>query len=271
MRIRVGTYNIHGAVGLDRRYDPPRIAAVLKEMEADILGLQEVRHHPDLLGVTDQFDYFETATGFFGVQGPNVILKDSRYGNALLSRWPVTASRLVDLAVGDFEPRGAIDAEVDIRGHPLRVIVTHLGLRRAERRSQYAILMDLLRARPDMPTLLMGDFNSWWPDLATLRRLGARNARRRFTVPTFPAAFPLLSLDRVLAYPRAALTRAWAHVSPVSRMASDHLPLLADVSVEAVDGVGTAAAASGGHGLTAEVPSAWVDPEGPPERAGGET
>jgi endonuclease/exonuclease/phosphatase family metal-dependent hydrolase len=237
MRLRVGTYNIHAAVGLDRRYDPPRIARVLTEIGADIIGLQEVSHSPDLLGIADQFDYFESATGFFGAHGPNVVLQDSRYGNALLARWPITDSRLIDLAVAGYEPRGAIDADVDIHGHPLRVIVTHLGLRRRERRRQYAILLDLLGRRPDMPTVIMGDFNSWWPDLGTLRRLGARSHSRRYTVPTFPAVFPLLSLDRIMVWPRGALRRVWAHVTPASRAASDHLPLVGDLVVDTLHGV----------------------------------
>lgn len=240
MRVRVGTYNIHSAVGLDRRYDPPRIANVLREVGADIVGLQEVRHQPDLMGIADQFTYFETATGFFGAHGPNVVLQDSRYGNALLSRWPILDSRLIDLAVEDFEPRGAIDADVDVRGHPLRVIVTHLGLRRRERRRQYAVLLEVLRDRPEVPTVLMGDFNSWWPDLGTLRRLGARNHSRRYTVPTFPAVFPMLSLDRIMVWPRGALDRVWAHVTRTSRAASDHLPLVGEMTMGAVQEGGPA-------------------------------
>lgn len=239
MRIRVGTYNIHSAIGLDRRYDPPRIAKVLSEIGADIIGLQEVTHRPDLLGIADQFEYFEAATGFFGAHGPNVILRDGRYGNALLTRWPITDTRLVDLAVGPYEPRGAIDADIDILGFRLRVIVTHLGLRRRERRQQYAILLDMLHSQPDAPTVIMGDFNSWWPDMATLRRLGARNSSRRYTVPTFPSAFPMLSLDRIVVWPKAALQRVWAHTSRTSRVASDHLPLVGDLSFQAVHGAGT--------------------------------
>lgn len=260
MRIRVGTYNIHSAIGLDRRYDPPRVAEVLSEIGADIFGLQEVRHQPDLLGIADQFEYFETATGFFGAHGPNVILQDSRYGNALLSRWPISDTRLIDLAVEDFEPRGAIDADLDVHGQSLRVIVTHLGLRRRERRRQYAVLLDRLRDRPGVPTVIMGDFNSWWPDLGTLRRLGARNHSRRYTVPTFPAALPLLSLDRILVWPQGALHRVWAHVTRTSRMASDHLPLVGDLAVEAVLGIGSAEDAAAGRGLSSRVPTAWDDP-----------
>lgn len=236
MKVRVGTYNIHSAIGTDRRYDPQRIARVLGRMGADIIGLQEVSHRPDLLGIADQFQYFEDVTGFFGVRGPNVVLRDHHYGNALLSRWPVQAVRLIDLAVKGYEPRGAIDADLSVAGRPLRVVVTHLGLRRRERARQAAMLHEALGMvpRPGVPTLLMGDFNAWWPHGRWLRRMGDGSGRR-WRPATFPTRLPLLSLDRILVTPHHLLRTLEVHRCADSRRASDHLPLVAEVFLETPD------------------------------------
>lgn len=223
--LTLATYNIHGAVGADGRYDPARIAAVLREMNADVVALQEVpmggASGPDALPVLiDQTRY--TAT-----EGPTLDLPGRRYGNAVLSRYPVTAVRAIDLTFGAREPRGALDADLRCHGHDLRVIATHLGLRPAERRAQIRRLLDGFDT-DRMPVVLMGDVNEW---LTWGRPLAWLNARfQRVPAPaTFPARWPVLALDRIWIRPRQRLLRVFVHDTGLAREASDHLPLVAQV------------------------------------------
>jgi endonuclease/exonuclease/phosphatase family metal-dependent hydrolase len=226
----VATYNIHTCVGVDRRYDPDRTAAVLLELKADIIGLQEVDARHRLNRHFNQWDYFARATGLHAVSGANVTDHRGRFGNALLTRFPVQVVRHIDLSVGDYEPRGAIDAELLADGRRLRVVVTHLGLHAGERRQQIGRLLDALAQNPsDAEALvIMGDLNEWRGRRGGIpaldRRLGRAPAPR-----TFPSWLPVLPLDRIYAGGTANLRAVAVHRSPQARLASDHLPLLAAV------------------------------------------
>ncbi|EKV32359.1 hypothetical protein C882_2438 [Caenispirillum salinarum AK4] len=230
MRLRVATYNIHSCIGNDRGYDPARIAEVILETGADVVGLQEVAAKPDLDGVPDQFSYLAEATGMTAIAGPNVILRESRFGNVLLTRWPALGVRRVDLSIAPYEPRGAVVADLSVHGQRLRVITTHLGLRVWERARQHATLGDLMAARGDAPAVIMGDFNSWWPDIAALRHLGPRFGCR-LSPASFPAHLPFLALDRIWTVPDTFAGPVRAHKSPLARQASDHLPVVADLDL----------------------------------------
>jgi endonuclease/exonuclease/phosphatase family metal-dependent hydrolase len=230
MRLRVATYNIHSCVGNDRGYDPRRIADVILETGADVVGLQEVAAKPELAGVPDQFAYLAEATGMTAIAGPNVILHESRFGNVLLTRWPALGVRRVDLSIAPYEPRGAVVADLAIHGTRLRVITTHLGLRVWERARQHATLGRLMAARGDAPAVIMGDFNSWWPDLSALKHLGPRFGWSR-SPASFPAHLPFLALDRIWTVPDTFIGRVRAHKTPLARQASDHLPVVADLAL----------------------------------------
>ena len=230
---RVASYNIHAAVGSDGVYDPERILAVIRETGADVVGLQEVAARPRQTGVSDQFRYFEAETGFQAVAGPNIRHGQSRFGNALLSRWPLRDIRRTDISVAPHEPRGLIEAVLDVRGRPLRVIVTHLGLRRAERRRQLDAMGAAIDRDPTVPTLAMGDLNCWGLDALGLRRRGFGVPGPRVP-PTYPAWFPILALDRIWSAPRGLVGDLRAHRSRLARAASDHLPMLAEIAHDAV-------------------------------------
>lgn len=225
------TYNIHTCVGVDRRYDPARIATVLRELGADILGLQEVDARHRMSGNMDQWAYFADATGLNAIPGPNVRDHRGRFGNAILTRFPVLAVRHIDLSVGGYEPRGAIDADLQVKGRVLRVVATHLGLRAGERRHQIERLLEMLAAdgqRMD-GLLVMGDLNEWRGRRGGIpaldRKLGRAPAPR-----TFPSWMPVLPLDRIYANGAAELGTLQVHRTPLARIASDHLPLRAMVS-----------------------------------------
>lgn len=230
MRLRVATYNIHSCIGNDRAYDPKRVADVILETGADVVGLQEVAAKPDLEGVADQFSYLAEATGMTAIAGPNVILRESRFGNVLLTRWPALGVRRVDLSVAPYEPRGAVVADLSVRGLRTRIITTHLGLRVWERARQHATLGDLMAARGEAPAVVMGDFNSWWPDISALKTLGPRFGCR-LSPASFPAHLPFLALDRIWAVPDLFIGRIRAHKTPLARQASDHLPVVADLEL----------------------------------------
>jgi endonuclease/exonuclease/phosphatase family metal-dependent hydrolase len=233
--LRVATYNVHSCVGSDRQFNPARVAEVIRELRADIIALQEVdaRHRPK--GFIDQWQLLGDAAGYHCIPGISLRTGRNRFGNALLSRCLVRAVRLHDLSVARREPRGAIDAEILVQGHRLRVIATHLGLRWKERRRQAEGLLDVLSLRPataeesPIGTLLLGDLNEWRPirdSLASLLRAFHRSPAPR----TFPSRRPLLRLDRILASGGIQLHLVRAHDTPLARLASDHLPLCAGAS-----------------------------------------
>ncbi len=227
-RLRVVSYNIHQCVGTDRRRDPERVAAVLREIDADVIGLQEVDARPGAATDSMQMQYLAGALGLHAVAGPTIVRHDGHYGNALLSRRPVLDVRRVDLTVYRREPRAAIDADLDVGGAVVRVIVTHLGLLPGERRVQVRRLLDVLGAHDSNATVLCGDINEWFAVGRPLRWLNARLGRAA-AVRTFPTFCPVFALDRLWVNPRAAAADVRAHVTPTSRVASDHLPLVADI------------------------------------------
>jgi len=229
-RLRVTSYNIHQCVGTDGRRLPERVAAVLSEIDADIIGLQEVDARPDFGSESMQMQYLANALGLHAVAGPTILRQDGHYGNALLTRRPVLDVRHVDLTVYRREPRAAIDADLDVDGRVVRMLVTHLGLLPGERRTQVRRLLDVMGGSHPSALVLCGDINEWFDVGRPLRWLNARLGRTGH-VSTFPAAFPVFALDRLWVNPRAALTRVAAHATKTARLASDHLPLVADLEL----------------------------------------
>jgi len=225
----VATWNIHGAVGADGRYAPARIVDVLCEIGADIVALQEVasaQAHEDFLRDLEQ------ATGYGIVAGLLRQRHGSDFGNAVLSRYPVASVRHLDLAVGSYEPRGALDVCIDVGSAvPLRVIATHLGLRPGERREQVRRIVSAVERDSPHPTLLMGDLNEWYLWGRPLRWLHAHFREVPAAPRTFPAQWPVFALDRIWVSPTGSVQRLRRHSSVRARVASDHLPLVADILV----------------------------------------
>lgn len=230
MRLRVTSYNIHQCVGGDGRRAPERVASVLKEIDADVVGLQEVDARPGESDDSMQMQYLASALGLHAVAGPTIHRHDGHYGNALLTRRPVLDVRHLDLTVYRREPRAAIDADVDVDGRVVRIIVTHLGLLPGERRTQVRRLLDAMNGQRQTALVLCGDINEWFDVGRPLRWLHGRLGRTA-RVSTFPAAFPVFALDRLWVSPTAAVARMSAHASVTARVASDHLPLVADLEL----------------------------------------
>lgn len=227
--LTVATWNIHGAIGADGRYAPARIVDVLRELDADIVALQEVaseQAHENFLRDLERETGFHVAAGLLRQR------HGDDFGNALLSRYPVQSVEHLDLTVDHYEPRGAIDVCIDVGiALPLRVIATHLGLRPGERREQVRRIISAFERDSPHPTLLMGDLNEWFLWGRPLRWLHAHFRNIPPAPPTFPARRPVFALDRIWVSPSGGVTRLARHSSSLARVASDHLPLVADIVV----------------------------------------
>lgn len=230
-QLRIASYNIHSCVGMDGRCRPSRIAEVLRELDCHVLALQEVDNRPGSEQDSMQLDYLSSVLEMPCIPGLRIVRHTGEYGNALLTRLPIISVQRHDLSYSRYEPRGAIDVTLDLAGRPLRVIATHLGLRRAERRVQWQRLLPFIEsASPQMPLVILGDMNEWYRRSRTLRAVHALLGEAPAPV-AFPSYAPCLSLTRIWVRPQRALQTVIAHRSATARRASDHLPLLALLSV----------------------------------------
>ena len=233
----IATYNIHGGVGGDRRFDLSRIVRVVEEIDPDVVALQEVG---DIRGRSPAGDHAAELGERLSrtvLYQPTMQKRGRAYGNAILTRLPVEGSRSYDLSFRAREPRGCLRADLRVAGTQLHVFAVHLGLTRREQRAQASMLLgaDILRdAAVSWPLVVLGDFNLWFPGPI------ARTIRHALTDaaveagspdPTYPTRMPVFRLDRV--YVDAAWDVRWTrvHISPLARQASDHFPLVAALRV----------------------------------------
>jgi endonuclease/exonuclease/phosphatase family metal-dependent hydrolase len=225
LAVRVMTWNIHGAVGRNRRFDLDRVLELIRKWNADLIALQEVDSRRKLENGGDSFALLQTALGEYGIGAKSITTEDGDYGQMLISRWPIEASAVHDISFPDREPRRAIVADINTAAGSLRVIATHLGLSVRERRSQARMLLQLAETS-ERPTVIVGDFNDWfWP--GSVRRALSRAIPARTRYRTFPAVWPLFRFDRIYCRPQQALIRSY--VDPLGRRISDHLPVIADI------------------------------------------
>jgi endonuclease/exonuclease/phosphatase family metal-dependent hydrolase len=228
---RVATYNVHKCVGLDRERDPGRVAAVIRELNADVIGLQEVDNRSDGTSESAQMDFLAGETGYEAVPGPTIKRSNGHYGNVLLTRWPVLEKREIDLCFSCREPRGAIEAILLVHGQEVRVIVTHLGLTFSERWFQIARLADVIMERAAPFFILLGDINEWFPTVRGLKLLHRILGKPPVT-RSYPSWRPFLALDKIWVKPNEALKKIWVHKTRLSRVASDHLPVAAEIDID---------------------------------------
>ncbi|NIR59339.1 MAG: hypothetical protein GWO02_07365 [Gammaproteobacteria bacterium] len=230
--LAAASYNVHRSIGNDGRQDTDRVAQVLAELEADVIGLQEVDSRSGAGHDSLQLDYLAQRTGLTAIPGPTIQRHDGYFGNALLTRLPVETVRHIDLSVVRREPRGLIDARLRWDAETVRALVTHLGLHARERRDQVRHLLAAVREGPAALVLLIGDVNEWLPLRPTLVPLH-RQLGRAPAVRSFPSGWPVLSLDRIWVHPRARALSWSSHRSPLARVASDHLPVIARIEPSA--------------------------------------
>lgn len=243
MRFRLATYNIHRAIGVDRRFRPQRIAQILKDHEPDIVLLQEVDE-----GVprSREMNLARELASEIGLQhfalGHNVSLRKGWYGNATLSRYPIARERNIDLTIGRRKRRGCQHTTIQvekIRGHThrLEVFNLHLGLSARERQRQAGLLarsheMSMLEA--GQACILGGDFNDWRSMLRAyfVEGLAFHCATDRTTrtgpraIKTYPSFSPRGGLDRVYFRGPLKVIGAYRCRHRESKVASDHRPLI---------------------------------------------
>jgi endonuclease/exonuclease/phosphatase family metal-dependent hydrolase len=247
MRLRVATYNIHRAIGVDRLFRPDRVVTILEHHDPDLVLLQEVDDGAPRSREMDLGRDIATALGYPHVAiGHNVALRRGRYGNATLSRYPILRQRNIDLTVGRRKRRGCQHTRIAVavprrRMAIIEVFNLHLGLSAREREQQLGLLVsspEFASLGRDANCLLAGDFNDWRARLVPsltgpLGFQGARDGRpgHEHAVATYPSFFPRGALDLVFYRGRLRLRGVRRCRLGVARVASDHLPLIADFEV----------------------------------------
>lgn len=223
--LSVASYNIHKGIGTDRRRDLVRTAAVIAEIGADILALQEAdTRFGTRTGLLD-LDHIRRHLGLIAVPLEDAGDAHGWHGNLLLVR-NALVQEVHQLILPGFEPRGALVTDLKFAGHPLRIVNAHLGLLPGSRAAQARALIDKISQLEGRPTLLLGDLNEWRGGGTALQVLG-KHFRIAQARPSFPSRYPLLALDRMMLSPHGELLDVTTHDSPLSRRASDHLPIKA--------------------------------------------
>jgi endonuclease/exonuclease/phosphatase family metal-dependent hydrolase len=238
---RIVTYNVHRCVGTDRRLDVGRVADVLAALEPDVVALQELDVGRLRTGGVDQAHEIALRLGMACHFHAALRVEEERYGDAILTGFP---ERLIQVGalpgydrIRALEPRGALWVEVTINGVPVQIINTHLGLVPREQQIQAHWLAGpawLQDPHCTGPVILLGDFNATAASVVyrTLRkRLAPASGLALKTSPTFPSRFPLLRIDHLFVSPHIRVLDVQAPFSPLTRAASDHLPLLMDFEV----------------------------------------
>ena len=241
---RVLTVNTHkGFTALNRKFILHELREAVRSISADVVFLQEVqgthdKHHLRFSNwtTTPHYEFLADTMWPQFAYGQNAAYPSGHHGNALLSKFPIVRSENRDVSIAGPEQRGMLHCVLHVPGPEIEVhaICVHLGLREAHRRQQLDLLCDLIRELPeDAPVIVAGDFNDWRRrahrvllEGAGLREVfvhaGGKAAR------SFPARFPMLSLDRI--YVRNARVHSpvvlprkpWSHLS-------DHAPLAAEI------------------------------------------
>lgn len=242
MRLRVLTYNVHKCVGgVDRRYDPVRVTDVIGHHEPDVVLLQEVAQGSTKFNGERQIerlgDLLDMRHRAYAV---NVRKRGDggEYGNAILSRFPLTRIENQSLRIPPKKMRSVLHARCRVRfagGHTrsLHLFNMHLGLSGIERKMQ---LGRFLASHPfaglhkRTPILVGGDLNDVWGTLGRLFEPSGFRSRGQ-PLPTFPAFAPVRMLDGVWVRGDLAIERLERSRLELARRASDHLPLVADLEI----------------------------------------
>lgn len=240
MKFRVLSYNIHRAIGVDRLFRPERIVRIIANYEADIVLLQEVDEGAPRSRELDLAKELAAGLGLpYRAVGHNVTLRKGRYGNATLSRFPILSERNIDLTIDLWKRRGCQHTTIALDGRhdrPLDVFNLHLGLSAGQRARQIELLArssEMTALSPTSACLVGGDFNDWRSLLVPFLTQGMnfRSATESATgrpLLTFPSFFPRGPLDRIYFRGPLVLQSAFRCRQKLSRVASDHLPIVVD-------------------------------------------
>ena len=227
--IKVASYNMRKSIGTDRRRRPERTLQVLNEIDADIVALQEAdRRFGTRAAVLTQHLLAEHSDYKYIPLGARVASM-GWHGNALLVRKDAQILDSEQIHLPALEPRGAVTADVRVRGQVVRVVGMHLDLSGMWRRRQaHTIIAHIASSTQQHPTVLMGDLNDWTAGSGCLRDF-AHHFAFADTGRSFHARRPVARLDRIMVTPDLRISGAGVHDSAASRTASDHLPVWAEL------------------------------------------
>lgn len=256
----IASYNVHKCVGTDGRFDPARVAAVVAELDADVIALQEADERlGDRRGLLDLVA-LQRKTDLVPVHTPENRRSHGWHGNVILARSGVV-HEVHPIRLPGLEPRGALIVDLELKGVALRIIAAHFGLLRRSRSQQASALLDATHSVL-RPTVLLGDLNEWRVrNRSSLMELLPHFGPVHAVLPSFPSRFPLFALDRILAKPQSLISSIEVHQSALARVASDHLPIKARLNLDGVRSVVTAqpevsmAAGQSDHGVAAAEPA----------------
>lgn len=224
--MRIASYNIRKARGLDQKHRPDRILQVVNALNADVVLLQEADRRLGARAPAIPRAMIEAETDFDLVEVSANGLSLGWHGNAILVRKGTRPRQVQAIHLPGLEPRGAVRMDLDIPGG-LTVVAAHLGLRRRDRQAQLAALCTLAADSPR--TVIAGDFNEW----SATRGLDPLATRFEIHAPgrTFHASRPMAALDRFALSPGVALRDAGVAQDNLARRASDHLPIWSDIAL----------------------------------------
>jgi len=236
-KLRIVTYNIHRCRGLDGRTRPERIAEVLRAINADIIALQEVIGASPLQ--PGQAAAIGAALGMGWVMAPTRQLRNALFGNVVLSHFPVKHHQQYDLSWKTCEPRLAqrVDLQID-EADVLHFYNVHLGTALLERRDQAKRLANAVHDRRVIgPKIVLGDFNEWARRLTQdvlAEKLQSIDLTKYLSHKrTYPGFFPMVHLDHIYYEgARVEVEKVWLPKDRLAKMASDHLPLVADLVIK---------------------------------------
>ena len=224
--LRIASYNIRKARGLDQKYIPNRTVQVINQLDADIVVLQEADKRLGDRKPAIPRALIERETDFQIVELSENEISLGWHGNAVLVRDLSKVLRIERLVLPGLEPRGAIRLDMKI-GDGFSIVATHLGLLRRHRRAQLNALCDA--TANSVHTLIAGDFNEW------SRRKGLEPLADRFEVhapgQSFHARRPVAALDRIALSRGIDLVGAGVEQGKLAKRASDHLPIWADLVI----------------------------------------
>ncbi|MFP8874806.1 MAG: endonuclease/exonuclease/phosphatase family protein [Myxococcota bacterium] len=233
--LSVATYNVHRWTGMNGRMapDPERAMYVIDELDADVIALQEVLRPT---ATADPLEALCEDLGLHVVFAVTRLHRRGQLGNAILSRFPIDAVSVLDISYSRIERRGALAAQVqNPGGAPITIIATHLSLVNRTRRRQVQSVLEHSQGQSG-PALVVGDMNAWRSCKATRKLDRELDVERNKSWPaSFPATRPVLALDRVYAH-NAKVLELYSHDSAAARKASDHLPVIAHVQLDAAPG-----------------------------------
>jgi endonuclease/exonuclease/phosphatase family metal-dependent hydrolase len=226
---------------MDRRVRPVRIAEVLKQIDADVIALQEVVGMDEASREHNQVHAIAEELGLDFRVGENRRLRGAAYGNAMLSRFPIVADHNHDLTWRTNEPRGCLHVGIklpDDSRTTLQIFNVHLGTGFFERRYQGHRLLEVItgESSSSSPRIILGDFNEWTRGLTSKllsRHLSSAEPEQRLgRARTYPGVFPVLHLDHVYFNSFLKLQTISVHRSRLALGASDHLPIVAEFTLD---------------------------------------